>query len=55
MSKNTIKMRAQEKGGVVTVKASIAPNDTPGLWRIQVCELASGLTTDAYLSVRTDF
>ncbi len=43
------------KDGVVTVKALIAPNDTPGLWRIQVRELASGLTADAYLSVRTGF
>ena len=39
------------KNGVVQFAATIAPNDVPGLWRIHVRELASGLTTDAYMRV----
>jgi hypothetical protein len=39
------------KDGVVTVDATMATNDTPGLWRIQVRELASGISADAYLRV----
>ena len=39
------------KDGAVEVTATIAPNDVPGLWRIHVQELASGLTADAYMRV----
>ena len=39
------------KDGAVEIAAAIAPNDAPGLWRIHVRELASGLTADAYLRV----
>ena len=41
------------KDGVVQLTVTIAPNDVPGLWRIHVRELASGLTTDAYMRVTT--
>jgi hypothetical protein len=41
------------KDGVVQINATIAPNDVPGLWRIHVLELASGLTADAYMRVAT--
>jgi len=39
------------KDGTVALTATIAPNDVPGLWRIHVRELASGLTADAYMRV----
>ena len=39
------------RDGVVDLVATIAPNDKPGLWRIHVRELASGLKTDAYMRV----
>ena len=39
------------KDGTVEITATIAPNDVPGLWRIHVLELASGLTADAYVRV----
>jgi hypothetical protein len=39
------------KDGAVELTATIAPNDAPGLWRIRVLELASGLTADAYMRV----
>ncbi|MGD9496189.1 MAG: LamG-like jellyroll fold domain-containing protein [Armatimonadota bacterium] len=39
------------RDGRVQVEASIAANDVPGLWRIQVQELASGRTADAYMRV----
>ena len=39
------------KDGVAEITATIAPNDTPGLWRIQVLELASGQVANAYMRV----
>ena len=39
------------KDGAVKLNATIAPNDVPGLWRIHVQELASGLNADAYMRV----
>jgi hypothetical protein len=39
------------KDGQVQVTAKLAPNDVPGLWRVHVEELASGLTRDAYMRV----
>ncbi len=35
--------------GQVEMTALIAANDMPGLWRIHVTDLASGLTADAYM------
>ena len=37
--------------GMMEIAMNIAPNDAPGLWRIHARELASGLTTDAYMRV----
>jgi hypothetical protein len=39
------------KDGVVQLAATLAPNDAPGVWRVHVRELASGLTSDAYMRV----
>lgn len=39
------------RDGRVEINAQIAPNDTPGLWRIHVENLASGSTEDAYMRV----
>jgi hypothetical protein len=39
------------KYGAVSLTAAIAPNDAPGVWRIRVQELASGLTANAYMRV----
>ncbi len=39
------------KDGQLEIQASLATNDTPGLWRVSVRELASGLERDAYVQV----
>ncbi len=42
------------KDGIAKLALDIAPNDSPGLWRIHVQELASGLAADAYFRVQLD-
>lgn len=37
--------------GRLRIRADLASNDTPGLWRITASELASGTSRDAYLRV----
>lgn len=37
--------------GQVAITAALAANDTPGLWRVHVRELASGAAADAYVRV----
>ncbi len=39
------------KDGQLDIQAELATNDTPGLWRISVRELASGLEGNAYVAV----
>lgn len=39
------------KDGQLAIQADLATNDTPGLWRISVRELASGRQRDAYMRV----
>lgn len=41
------------KDGVVEIGAVIAANDVPGLWRVHVTELASGIEADGYFRVQT--
>lgn len=38
--------------GTLKLKLDIADNDTPGIWQIQVRELASGLSASRYMRVR---
>ena len=37
--------------GYLSLSVTVYHNDVPGLWRIHVQELASGLTADAYMRV----
>jgi hypothetical protein len=39
------------KDGQLLIRADLATNDTPGLWRITVRELASGIEHNAYVRV----
>ena len=39
------------KDGQLDIQAELATNDIPGLWRISVRELASGLKGNAYVAV----
>ena len=39
------------KDGQVEISFDLASNDTPGVWRLQVTELASGREADAYVRV----
>lgn len=40
-------------GGVVEIQATLAANDLPGLRRVRVTELASGLEADGYFRLQT--
>jgi len=42
------------KDGKILLTADIASNDKPGLWRIHVRELASGMTADAYMRIMAE-
>jgi len=39
------------RGGKLSITCDIAANDTPGLWRVHVTDLASGLEGDMYVRV----